>query len=111
MTEKDIKKLNRYQLLELLVIQSEQVKDLQRQIEEMQKQVDSREIKMSVVGSIAEASMQLSGVFESAQNTADMYLEAVKARVAQIEAEAHQEAARIVQEAKRQAQQIQKDAL
>lgn len=110
MTEKDMKKLNRYQLLELLVIQSEQVKELQHQIEEMQKLVDSREIQMSVVGSIAEASLQLGGVFTAAQKSAEIYLEAVQERVAEIEANAKLEAKRILQDAQEQADKILADA-
>lgn len=106
MTEKDMKKLTRYQLLELLIIQSEQVKDLQRQLDEMQKKVDSRDIQMSVVGSIAEASIQLGGVLTAAQKTADIYLEAVKERVAEIEANALREADKILEDARQQASHI-----
>ena len=110
MTEKDMKKLNRYQLLELLVIQSEQVKDMQHQIEEMQKLLDSRDIQMSVVGSIAEASLQLGGVFTAAQKSADIYLAAVQERLSEIEADAMREAERIIQEAQEQADKILADA-
>ena len=101
-----MKKLTRYQLLELLIIQSEQVKDLQRQLDEMQKKVDSRDIQMSVVGSIAEASIQLGGVLTAAQKTADIYLEAVKERVAEIEANALREADKILEDARQQASHI-----
>ena len=110
MTEKEMRKLNRYQLLELLLIQSEQVNSLQRQIEELQRKLDSREIHMSVAGSIAEASMELGGIFEAAQKTADIYLHAVIDRVAEIEANAYREAERIVQEAQMRATQILDDA-
>ena len=106
MTEKDMKKLNRYQLLELLIIQSEQVKELQRQVEEMQKKLDSREIQMTVVGSIAEASMQLSGIFTAAQHTADMYLDAVKIKIEEMEAEAIRKGEEILLDAQKRAAQI-----
>ena len=110
MTEKDMKKLTRYQLLELLIIQSEQVKDLQKKLEEAQKELDDQEIQMAVVGSIAEASMQLGGIFEAAQRTADIYLKAVKERVALIEEHANREAERILMEAKRKASMLLEDA-
>lgn len=106
MTEKEMKKLNRYQLLELLILQSEQVKELQNQVDELQKKLDARDIQMTVVGSIAEASMQLSGIFNTAQKTADIYLDAVKERAEKIEANAKMEADRILQEAKKQARHI-----
>ena len=106
MTEKDMKKLTRYQLLELLIIQSEQVKELQRQVEEMQKKLDAKEIQMTVVGSIAEASMQLSGIFEAAQKTADMYLDAVRIKSEQLEAEAIAKGEEILLDAQKRAAQL-----
>ena len=110
MTEKDMKKLTRYQLLELLIIQSEQVKDLQKKLEDLQKELDTQEIQMAVVGSIAEASMQLGGIFEAAQRTADIYLNTVKERVVLIEEHANREAERIIREAEEKARQILEDA-
>lgn len=87
MTEKELRKLNRYQLLELLIIQTERANNLQKQLDEAQKKLNQREIEMTVVGSIAEASMQLSGVFEAAQRAAEMYLEAAQARINRLEDE------------------------
>ena len=110
MTEKDMKKMTRYQLLELLIIQSEQVKDLQKKLEEVQKELDAQEIQMAVVGSIAEASMQLGGIFDAAQRTADIYLNTVKERVVLIEEHANREAERIIREAQEKARQILEDA-
>ena len=102
MTEKDLKKLNRYQLLEMLIIQTERADDLQRQLEQAQEQLNSREVQMTVIGSIAEASLQLSGVLEAAQTAADMYLSAAKDRAAAMEAEA----AATLELARHQAQEI-----
>ena len=102
MTEKDLKKLNRYQLLEMLIIQTERADDLQRQLEQAQEQLNSREVQMTVIGSIAEASLQLSGVFDAAQTAADMYLTAAIDRAAAMEAEA----AATLELARHQAQEI-----
>lgn len=110
MTEKDLKKLNRYQLLEMLIIQTERADALQKQLEEAQEQLNSREVQMTVIGSIAEASLQLSGVFEKAQNAADIYLNAAKARIDSMEQEAEEKAERILEEARYQAAQILKQA-
>lgn len=106
MTEKELKKLNRYQLLEMLIIQTERAEELKNKLEEAQKQLDSREVEMTVMGSIAEAALHLNGVFEAAQNAADTYINAVKERTAAMEAEAASRAEAIIKEAKRQAQQI-----
>jgi hypothetical protein len=106
LTEKELKKLNRYQLLEMLIIQTERAEELKNKLEEAQKQLDSREVEMTVMGSIAEAALHLNGVFEAAQNAADTYINAVKERTAAMEAEAASRAEAIIKEAKRQAQQI-----
>ena len=106
MTEKELRKLNRYQLLEMLIIQTERANELEKKLEEAQAKLDSREVQMTVMGSIAEASLQLSGVFEAAQNAADTYLEKVKERSAIMEADAQHRAEAILEEARLKAQQI-----
>lgn len=78
MTEKELKKLNRYQLLELLVIQTERADQLQKTIEQLEKELADRELRLSELGSIAEAAIQVSGILEASQQAADLYLEAAK---------------------------------
>ena len=92
MTEKELKKLNRYQLLELLIVQTERADKLQLQLEEAQQQLNEKEIHMTVLGSIAEASLELSGVFAAAQKAADLYLEAARKKADQIVKEAERQA-------------------
>ena len=106
MTERELKKLNRYQLLEMLIIQTERAEELKKKLEEVQKQLDSREVELTVIGSIAEASLHLNGVFEAAQNAAYSYLNAVKERIAVMETEAASRAESIIEDARRQAQRI-----
>lgn len=110
MTEKELKKLNRYQLLEMLIIQTERADELQRQLEKAQSQLDSRDVQMTVLGSIAEASLHLSGVFEAAQNAADIYISKVKEHTATIELEAVQRAEEILKEANQKARWILEEA-
>lgn len=78
MTEKELKKLNRYQLLELLVMQTERADSLEKKVEELQARLDDRELRFARLGSLAEAALCVSEVFESAQKAADLYLEAAK---------------------------------
>ena len=106
MTEKELKRLNRYQLLELLIMQTDRSNALEAQLEEAREKLESKEIQMSKVGSIAEASVQLGGLLEAAQQTADIYLAAVEKRVAEIEAEAQNRANDILENARREAEQI-----
>ena len=92
MTEKELKKLNRYQLLELLVAQTERADKLQKQVEELEAQLNERNFHFSQMGSIAEASVYLSGVFEAAQQAADYYVEAAQRQADEILAYAHGQA-------------------
>lgn len=109
LTEKDLRKLNRYQLLELLVMQTERADKLQIRLEEAQKQLQDRNdqnLKISSLGSIAEASLQLQGVFQAAQGAADMYIAAAKKHAEEIEEAAHKKAAEILIQAQAQARRI-----
>ena len=103
MTEKELKKLNRYQLLELLIAQTERADRLEAQLEAIRNEERERDLQIAVLGSIAEASLQLNGVFQAAQAAADMYLEAAKVRAEEIEREARDRAALLLRHAEVQA--------
>ena len=106
MTEKDLKKLNRYQLLELLIVQTGRADKLQAKLEEAEKQLNKKDLNMTSLGSIAEASLQLGGVFQAAQAAADLYLDAAKKKAEEIENAAHKKAAEILAQAQAQARRI-----
>lgn len=99
MTEKELKKLNRYQLLELLVIQTERADKLQATLDEAERRLIEQEINISSLGSIAEASLHLKGVFQAAQDAADMYIRAAKKRAEEIEEEAYRKSSEIITQA------------
>ena len=106
MTEKELKKLNRYQLLELLIIQTERADKLQTALEEAEQRLNDQEINISTLGSIADASLHLKGVFGAAQDAADMYINAAKKRAEAIEEEAHKKGAAIIMQALEEARRI-----
>lgn len=91
--------MNRYQLLELLILQTERVNKLQNRLAEAEEQLKNFELQIASLGSIAEASLQLQGVFQAAQAAADMYLEEAKKRAAEIEEEARDKGAAIIVQA------------
>ena len=74
-----MRKLSRVDLLELLLIQSGQIRDLQNKLADAEHKLDERILIMEEAGSIANASLQLSGVFEATQRASQQYLESVKA--------------------------------
>lgn len=99
LTEKELKKLNRYQLLELLVVQTERADRLQARLDETEKQLREQHVQLSSLGSIAEASLHLRGVFRAAQDAADTYIEAAKKKADEIEREARGRAELMIREA------------
>lgn len=92
MTEKELKKLNRYQLLELLLAQTERADSLEQKVEQLQAQLDERELRFARLGSIAEASVCVCGVFEAAQKAADLYLESAKKQADELLSNARRQA-------------------
>ena len=80
MTEKELKRLNRTELLEMLLLQTKKVEELQQQLEQVKAELESKSIKIEKSGSIAEASLQLADIFTAAQEAADIYLENMKQR-------------------------------
>ena len=106
MTEKELRKLNRYQLLELLVVQTERADKLQSLLETAEKQLVEQNVRLTDLGSIAEASLQISGVFQAAQEAADLYLKGARDRAEVIERDARKKAEQILAEAEAKARQI-----
>lgn len=78
MTDKDLKKLSRAELLEMLLTQTKEVKRLSAELDEANRKLQDRRIMMENSGSIAEAALKLNDVFQAAQLAADQYLENVK---------------------------------
>lgn len=78
MTEKELKKLNRKQLLELLLVQTDRADRLEEQLAHMERRLSDRAIAQTEAGSIAEAALRLNGVFEAAEAAAAQYLENIR---------------------------------
>lgn len=78
MTDKELKKLTRAELLEMLLVQSREKQRLEEELAEVKGKLEEKEIRIAESGSIAEAALRLSGIFEAAQKAADQYLENVK---------------------------------
>ena len=79
MTDRELRKLSRKDLLELLIVQGRERDALQAQLEQAKAALAERQIRAEQAGSIAEAALQLNGVFEAAQAAAQQYLDSVRA--------------------------------
>ncbi len=78
MTNQDLRKLRRQDLLEILLEQSREIDNLNRRLREAEEQLKSRQILLEEAGSIAEAALRINGIFEAAQAAAEQYLENVR---------------------------------
>lgn len=77
MTDKELRKLNRAELLQLMLEQSREVDRLREENASLRSELENRRIAVSESGSIAEAAIKINGVFEAAQKAAEQYLENV----------------------------------
>lgn len=78
MTEQELRKLNRLELLELLLEEVRENERLRAQLAEANRKLQDRQIQSERAGSIAQAALQLNGVFEAAQKAAAQYVENVR---------------------------------
>lgn len=85
MTDQELRKLSRKDLLELLLAQEQEKNDLLAALEKARAELRNRQIRIEQAGSLAEAALQLNGVFDAAQAAAQQYLENIRQRSEQIE--------------------------
>ena len=104
--DKDLRKLTRKQLLELLLLQTERADELEKKLKTTEEQLHNRQMTELQAGNIAEAAIRLNSVFETAQAAADQYLEniinqssGIEEKTAAMEAEAKKKAEEMIAEA------------
>ncbi len=113
MTNKELRKLSRAELIDILFELQTQNENLTAENRELAAQLESRQLQITEAGSIAEAALRLNGVFEAAQAAADQYVRCTKDSLAIAErtlAAAKRQADTLVQEATAQAQKLLADA-
>lgn len=113
MTDKEFKKLNRAELIEIiyqLQLKQNELEETNRQLKEQMNNID---IRISQAGSIADAAISINGVFEAAQKAADQYLQGICASKPDLEdrynrmiADAEQKADEIISHAKAEREKI-----
>lgn len=106
MTDKELKKLSRAELLQMLLDLVEENESLRQELTQARGQLADRIILIENSGSIAEAALKLNGVFELAQQAADSYLENIR----QLTEEPEAMAQKLLREAQEKADGILADA-
>lgn len=113
MADKDLKRLSRADLVEIIYEQQKQMEALQAKVLQLEELQKNRSVCMESAGSIAEAALQLNDVFTAAQAAADQYLASVQSASAESEqkiAQAEHQAGTILAEANCRAAAILREA-
>lgn len=108
MTEKELKRLSRTDLLEILIDQSLEMEKLKQKLEETENALGDKQLKIDRAGSIAEASLLLNGVFEAIEAAGKQYLDNIQTLserqekvCAQMEEESMKRASQLLEEAQK----------
>lgn len=96
MTDKEFKRLNRAQLIEIIYQLQLQVDELTEKTQSLEQALEDKHLRISNVGNLAQAALEMNNCFQSAQNAAEQYLEEIKA----LHEEAKAEKQRILAQAK-----------
>lgn len=75
MTTKELKRLSRMELLEVLLRQIQEGDRLKEENTELKQLLESRKLQVAQAGNLAEASLSINRVMEAAQAAAEQYLE------------------------------------
>lgn len=98
MTDREFKRLKRADLIEIIYRLQENEEQYKVTISELRRQLEDKQTKIETAGSIAEAALSLSNIFDAAQDAADRYLTDIHRM--------HSEAAQILENAKNEASRI-----
>lgn len=100
MTDKEFRRLNRAELIEIIYQLKRNEEAMKNENAELKRQLADRRVKIANAGSIAEATVSLSNIFAVAQQAADNYLRDVH----EMTAGAEQHAQKIIADAQWRAQ-------
>lgn len=78
MTEKELKRLSRVELLALLLDEVQKNEEITAKVSDLESRLASKELKIEKAGSIAEAALQLNGIFEAAEASVQQYMENIQ---------------------------------
>lgn len=106
MTNKDLKKMSRAELLELLLVQTKETDRLRKRLEDAEAELSQRYLKISNAGDLANAVVQINGVMEAAQAAAQQYLD----NIAEMERETKRRCKKMLADARKEADQIRANA-
>lgn len=96
MNKKEFKKFDKKELLEILLSQAKRIEELENELNKTKKKLESKKILIDECGDLADATVKLSKIFESAQETAELYLFNVKEKCKKIENDTKKESEKMI---------------
>lgn len=78
MESKELKKMSRKDMLVILLEQTKRIRELEDELEKANEKLESKKVVFKNAGSLADAALQLSGIFNTAQEAATLYLSNIK---------------------------------
>lgn len=102
MISKELKKLSRRELVDIIYQLKKNEQEKQAEIAALEEALQEKRIRVSVAGSIAEAAADITQIFSTAQRTADLYLH----EIAAMKDDTEKQCAKMLQEAQKQAELI-----
>ena len=78
MTDRQLRKASRIDLLKLLLEQKKENEALRQQLAQTQEQLRQRQIAIDQSGTLAEAALKLSGIFDAAESACQYYTENIR---------------------------------
>lgn len=87
MTDKEVKRLNRAQLIDIIYQLQLQVDALTERNRELEVALTDKRLRIGDAGDIAHAALEINECFQSAQKAAEHYLNEIKAMHAEVEKE------------------------
>ncbi len=103
MAEKELRKMSRSELIEIIYALQQNEKQVEEERDELRRQLENRVIALDKSGSIAEAALSLNDVFSKAQDAADQYLQSLQSDSSIITTKAEERAREILRQARRDA--------
>lgn len=112
MADKELRRMNRAELIEIIYAQQQNERQLREENEELHRQLDDKLLRLEKAGSIAEAALSLNHIFEDAEAAAQQYLENCQmynAEASRTMADAKQKAEDMVREAEKEVELAKKE--
>lgn len=102
MTDKEFKRLNRAQLIDIIYRLQLEVEELTEKNNALEKTLEDKRLRIDNAGNIAHAALEINDCFRSAQSAAEQYLNEIQA----LHAETQRQRQQILEDAKAEAAQI-----